>query len=355
MLITDAPSNFPLARHELFRTKNLDEARERVGKIFCPHYLNLRERDTQLDARHHSVPVGKEVSLNYVQYGAAVDIEPGCLGDFYLLQIPLRGYAQIQCGQQQIAAHSNMASLPSPTEPLTMAWGKDSPHLIVRLSKGAVVRQFEALNQDVLVRPLVFQLGVNMESPSLTPMLDFVKYLYATYNQNSTFERSPLADQAESYLMSSLLSLVPHNYSTSLDFELHRALLPRSVRRAQEFLHAHAQEPLSLAEICAQLGIGSRALQIAFKQHLGLGPMAYLRDIRLDAIRKILSDSNSVWQSSDQMRPKISELALQFNFLHLGHFAQHYRQRFGELPTQTIRYRRETLQRSWLKKLSNKP
>jgi AraC-like DNA-binding protein len=346
MLITDAPSNFPLARHELFRTKNLDEARERVGKIFCPHYLNLRERGTQLDARQHSVSVSKEVSLNYVQNGAAVDIEPGYLGDFYLLQIPLRGHAQIQCGQQQIAAHSKMASLPSPTEPLTMAWAKDSPHLIVRLSKGAVVRQFEALNQDVLVRPLVFELGVDMESPNLAPMLDFVRYLYATYDRNRTTERSPLAEQAESFLISSLLSLVTHNYSTSLDRELDRALLPRSVKRAQEFLHAHAQEPLSLAEICAQLGIGSRTLQIAFKQHLGLGPMAYLRDIRLDAIRKILSDHDGVRQSSDQMRPKISELALKFNFLHLGHFAQHYQQRFGELPTDTMRYRRETRQRS---------
>jgi AraC-like DNA-binding protein len=343
MLITDAPSNFPLASHELFRTKNLDEARERVGKIFCPHHLNLRERGTQLDARHHSVPVGNDVSLNYVQYGAAVDIEPGYLGDFYLLQIPLRGHAQIKCGQQQITAHDKMASLPSPSEPVSMVWGEDSPHLIVRLSKGAVVRQFEALNQNVLVKPLVFELGVNMESPSSAPMLDFVRYLYATYDRNRTIEQSPLAAQAESFLICSLLSLVTHNYSSALDREIHRAPLPRAVKRAQDFLHAHAQEPLSLAEICSQLGIGSRTLQIAFKQHLGLGPMAYLRDIRLDAIRKILSDHEGVWQSSDQMRPKISELALKFNFLHLGHFAQHYQQRFGELPTQTFRYKQKAL------------
>jgi AraC-like DNA-binding protein len=343
MLLTAAPADFPLARHELFRTKNLDEARERVGKIFCPHYLNLRESGTQLDARHHSVPVGKDVSLNYVQYGAAVDIEPGYLGGFYLLQIPLRGHAQIQCGQQQIASHSKIASLPSPTEPLTMAWAKDSPHLIVRLSKGAVVRQFEALNQDVLVKPLVFELGVDMESPNLAPMLDFVRYLYTTYDRNRTIERSPLAEQAESYLISSLISLVNHNYTAALDRELFRTVLPRSVKRAQDFLHAHLHEPLSLAEICSQLGVGSRTLQIAFKQHLGLGPMAYLRDIRLDAIRKILSGGSISWQGVDQVRPKISELALQFNFLHLGHFAQHYQRRFGELPTQTLRYRKKAL------------
>jgi AraC-like DNA-binding protein len=64
--------------------------------------------------------------------------------------------------------------------------------------------------------------------------------------------------------------------------------------------------------------------------------MACLRDIRLDAIGNILFDSKGSWQGADQVRPKISELALQFNFLHLGHFAQHYQQRFGELPTDTM-------------------
>jgi AraC-like DNA-binding protein len=101
------------------------------------------------------------------------------------------------------------------------------------------------------------------------------------------------------------------------------------------------QEPLSLSEICTQLGVSSRALQLAFKQHLGQGPMSYLRDLRLDSIRHALSTAESLLQGPSDPRISISQLAARYNFLHLGHFAEQYQKRFGELPTQTLKGNRD--------------
>ena len=325
-----ALSSLPLSRYQLFHTRDVDEARECVARIFCPHALSMSKPGAMLDARHHSVQLHRDVSLNYVQYGPEVDIEPGYLGDFYLLQIPLRGGASVRCGNQHVMASPRLASLPSPTERLSMRWADDSPNLIVRFSKAALQRQLEQLAQAPLHQPLVFTLGVPMDAPGLAPMLNFIKYLCATLDEDNVLGGTPLAAQAESYLLSSLLTLAPHNHTQALQAGGRRPLMLRSVRRAQDFLHSHVTEPLSLADVCRHLGVSARALQLAFKQDTGQSPMAYLRDIRLDRVRETLL------QPDNHARTTVSQVAAQHGFLHLGHFAAQYHKRFGELPTQTL-------------------
>ncbi len=45
-------SDVPLAAHTMFRSVDLDEARERVARVFCDHRLETIGR-TRLDARHN--------------------------------------------------------------------------------------------------------------------------------------------------------------------------------------------------------------------------------------------------------------------------------------------------------------
>jgi AraC-like DNA-binding protein len=54
---------------------------------------------------------------------------------------------------------------------------------------------------------------------------------------------------------------------------------------------AHAAQPLSLADVCGEVGCGARALQQAFRQHVGQGPMEFLRELRLDRVREELKAS----------------------------------------------------------------
>lgn len=321
----------PLQQYQIFQTRDVDEARECVARIFCPHALTTARPRSLLDARHHSVRLHRDVSLNYVQYGPGVDIEPGYLGDFYLLQIPLRGGATVRCGPQQVMADPQLASLPSPSERLRMRWSDDSPHLIVRVAQAAVQRHMEQLAQAPLHQPLVFDLGLRLDTPALAPVLNFVRYLCATLEQGHAFSATPLAAQAESHLVSSLLLLAPHNHSRALDAAGQRSLLPRSVRRAQDFMQSQVAEPATLAQLCQQLGVSARALQTAFREHTGQSPMTYWRDVRLDRARAALQAGGATPGAS------VSRVAGDFGFLHLGHFAAHYHKRFGETPAQTLR------------------
>lgn len=324
-------AGLPLQRYRLFESHDMDEARESVARVFCPHGLTMLRPRTELDACHHSARLHRDVSLNYVQYGPGVQIDPGYLQEFFLLQIPLRGGADIRCGAQHIEATPRLASLPSPTEPLAMRWADDSPHLIVRLARSALLSRLEALLQAPVRQALVFDLGVPLDDPALAPLVHFIDYLRRTLDAGTALQAgNRLAEHAEEYLMSSLLMSAGHNHSRALAGDAQRGLLPRVVRKAQEFMAAHAEQPVSLADVCREAGCSARALQLAFRQHAGQGPMEFLRELRLDRVRADLLAAGASQGTG------VREAAQRYGFLHLGHFAAQYRARFGERPSETM-------------------
>lgn len=73
-----------------------------------------------------------------------------------------------------------------------------------------------------------------------------------------------------------------------------------------------------------------RTLQEAFRSHVGMSPMAYVYDVRLQ-------------RAHDQLRVSapgsttVSAVAHRWGFVHLGRFARRYRERFGEAPSHTLR------------------
>jgi transcriptional regulator GlxA family with amidase domain len=98
-------------------------------------------------------------------------------------------------------------------------------------------------------------------------------------------------------------------------------------------MHAEPWRQFSATDLAAIAGVGVRVLQEAFRQHVGMPPLSYLRRVRLDGVHEHLSRSDP-WQVS------VSEVAYGWGFTHLGRFAGAYRARFGESPSQTLRQRR---------------
>ena len=110
-MLPDPMTPRPLARFSLFESSDLDEARERVARVFCPHRLDMIGRGS-FDACHNHVS-GERLSLNYIQYGAKTLIAPGELKDFYLLQIPLSGGAAISNGPDHYYSCPEKAATPA--------------------------------------------------------------------------------------------------------------------------------------------------------------------------------------------------------------------------------------------------
>jgi transcriptional regulator GlxA family with amidase domain len=84
-----------------------------------------------------------------------------------------------------------------------------------------------------------------------------------------------------------------------------------------------------IADIAAILGISTRHLQAGFRNHLWTTPQRFLRDCRLDLANRRLAAA--------QPGETTTAIAYECGFGHLGDFAQSYRSRFGESPSETLR------------------
>lgn len=102
----------------------------------------------------------------------------------------------------------------------------------------------------------------------------------------------------------------------------------RMVDRAREYALSHLDEPFSILDLCNGIGASRRKLQYCFQETLGINPVAYLRALRLNAVRRELRESTS--------SVSVQKVAARWGFWHLSRFSGDYRAMFGELPSQTL-------------------
>jgi AraC-like DNA-binding protein len=104
------------------------------------------------------------------------------------------------------------------------------------------------------------------------------------------------------------------------------------LRRALDFVHDHAREPIGTPEIAAAAGLSPRGLQQSLRRHLDQTPGDLLRGVRLDGARADLLGG-----ARDETT--VADIARSWGFGHLGRFSATYRTRFGELPSESLRAR----------------
>ena len=103
-----------------------------------------------------------------------------------------------------------------------------------------------------------------------------------------------------------------------------------SFERVVQFIEENLKRNISLERLAELAMMSPRSLYNLFEKHAGTTPKNYIRNRKLESIRACLSDPSANVRS-------ITEIALDYGFLHLGRFAENYRNAFGELPSDTLR------------------
>jgi AraC-like DNA-binding protein len=106
------------------------------------------------------------------------------------------------------------------------------------------------------------------------------------------------------------------------------ALVPRCVKQAEEYIRNRAREAPTLSQIAAASGVSVRTLSDSFRQFRGLTPMAFLRERRLEGVRKELLTAPP--------GATVAAIANLWGYASLGAFAALYFRRFGEYPSTTL-------------------
>ncbi len=92
--------------------------------------------------------------------------------------------------------------------------------------------------------------------------------------------------------------------------ELAKQEQSRIVKIAEDYALAHVGERLYVSDLCRVTAVSERALEYAFKQTLGLAPVAYLARLRLHRVRNALQTPDARHQDRLGRRPGLGVLAL---------------------------------------------
>lgn len=324
---TDSASRL-LDGFPIVRSQDIDEASDRIGRVFSPHRLALGSGG-RLDVAHNQVRL-RDVSLNVLRYGAEVVIDPGERGDFYLVQLPLTGRARLACGGEDIDADPTVLSVLQPQIRSRMVWSDDCSMILVQVPRGVVHDRALAAGHHRAPR---FALAHSRDVPAVAAWWQAVLDLTRNLDRfGDEWLRHPAAYVAmEEFLLSAFTALLC-DHDQDGDGRNGDRGDERRLRRAKEYIHAHADRALTSAEIARHACVSPRTLEAVFKRCGQPAPLAYARQLRLQAVHEALS------QARQAARPvNVTDVALSFGFLHMGRFAAQYRARFGCSPSETLR------------------
>ncbi|MDR5741169.1 MULTISPECIES: anthranilate 1,2-dioxygenase regulatory protein AndR [unclassified Caballeronia] len=309
-----------LRSYRLFESNDLDETRDLISRVMQPHVLVPSGKD-----RGHSymdfVKLGR-LGLGAISFGTSMHVDVESVDGYYLLMFCLRGHAEVRTLDATLAVDRNNAVLCAPGQPFDASLSPDCEQFVLRIDADAFRRA--SREAGALLSPRIC-----IDSP---PLQGWMQQLRALTGSSALLEsarsNAHVAGHMEGLLIDLLACALPSEPRAAL---AQSSLAPAFVRRAEEFMRAHAGEPLQLEDIARAAGVSARTLRERFHIARGISPMQFLRDVRMQQAREALLAAGP--------RARIADIALACGFFHLGRFSIAYAKAFGESPSDTLRER----------------
>lgn len=182
-------------------------------------------------------------------------------------------------------------------------------------------------------KPMAAWLEQQMVVPAAPAMAQAVRELHmATLDAVSTQQMpgpAALLQLRDALLMEWIEAIPPDAGSMDLKSVAARK---RVVDRACEIMLSHTREPLTILQLCSQVGASRRKLNYCFNDVLGTNPVKYLRAVRLNGVRRDLKAEADL---------SVNDAAARWGFWHMSQFSLDYKRQFGELPSATANTRRQ--------------
>jgi AraC-like DNA-binding protein len=318
--------------HTRLQTIDVDRARAFCrGMFYGPLQMTL-VGDAAAFAFSGDVIQFGPITVGELSYGADVHVRAGDLESAYHVLAPVTGTVESRHRGVVVLADPTRAAVHRPVGDIELFWAGDCRLLSVKVDREALERQLDAALDRQVVTPLPLGASFDLGADPGRTWAALVRLLHSELRGPDGLAGQPrMAARWRDLVLGGLALTVEHPYGEE-PAGLQGPYRPRPVKRALDAMHAEPWRQFSAADLAAIAGVGVRVLQEAFRQHLGMSPLAYLRRLRLDGVRAELI-------RADPWEVNVSEVAYRWGFTHLGRFAGAYRARFGELPSHTLKER----------------
>lgn len=317
------------ARHHGFTAQTADDASEWISTRHVDYEIN----PVKISGNGPFVTLAQADvdDMSLVAYRWNAELQSTSLADSNRLCIclPLAGQAQT------VDQHFGLLA-PTPNQARIFRRDAGTEHvsaseyvsvLTFMLPADALEKRAQSYYHESLNEPLRFSPLLDLRSESGRSLIGLIDHIQIQLGRTPEALDSPVVRaNLREYVFATFLGCLPHNYNDTPLSNVHCGT-PVTVRRAEEFMHTHADLPITMEMLAREAGCSERALQNAFRKFRESTPMMVLREIRLEYARQDLIDMSST----------VTDIALKWGFSNLGRFAMQYGERFGEKPSDTRR------------------
>jgi AraC-like DNA-binding protein len=318
-------SGEPLERFNVLRTRDPEELRARLASLYAISKLEFTRGKARFNAvlNHYQL---KSVALSYARYGASVRITMSN-ADFYTQGFGIRGHGEAVTNDRFFVVAKGRGGAAGPGANALLKYQAGFEHVFLKISPEAVDRKLAALLGNPLSRrPLT--LRGKYDQAALGTQYRLVRFLISELDRSKDAVPSLLLAELEQALIVAYLCANLSNYSDQLSRKA-PPVASWQVQRATDYIEMYWDRPITIEALASATGTSARSLFASFKKDRGCSPMAFVKYVRLQRAREILS--------LGAPETSVKSVALKCGFRNTGHFAKSYFVRFGELPLETLK------------------
>ncbi len=311
-----------LSNRPIIRTAS----RKQMAEMLVDSYRADRVSYSRSDAPFLGIANRAElpaITLHYCRFSSPFAIQfadmPG-----YQQFFCLSGFGRLRSAGRTVELTPHTSVITQTGQAFEVEYSDDYAHLVLQVDEQRLKRRFELMSggDGPLPIPILEAIPAIAVARVKSLALTLAKHLPETNDADDL-----ISTELAEVVVGGFLSENQKHASGRRDVGAKRA--PRvGSDRLEEFIKAHWDRALTVEDVAQACGVGVRSLFNRFSDEFGMTPLAYMRGVRLDQARRLLSHKDN--------QLSVLDIALKCGFSSFGHFASRYRERFGELPSETI-------------------
>lgn len=322
-----------LENHQILASKDLHEMRDILTRLTNTDEIDVVGKGHEIDASLRAASLDG-LDLMHVTYGHvptrvhAYEHDE----DTLLLFILTGGAASVQHNGQAFEISPNTGLMRDKRIPLSAQQNAFESFVIPLSIDGLKQHARKLLGEEACLADIQFDVALDLTTPGGRHLRNTVTYIAEALDGPLCGADNPIVLAGlKDLLLTSVLSLLPNSATDALQGRPKAVAVPYYVKRARDYIHAHADTAITLETLAHHAGCSYRTLQTAFNDAFGMSPIAYVKYVRLTLAHDDLRQADS--------GVSVRAVAAKWGFTHMGWFSKCYVEQFGVLPSQTLRSR----------------
>lgn len=297
---------------------------------YADHTARLFGRMDSFRFRHSLADLG-DFTVGAAQHTMGLQGTWEAVGDRMLFVHSLAGRLEMVTGGTEIRLAPGEVMVLDPDEVATVGWD-NIRSAVMRIQRPVMERvAAELFGDDRGPRALKIDSAQPITPAAAWHWKRLMRYITNDVASNPAVYGSPLVmRQITKVVVATALETFPNSLAAGAAGEPAESL-PSAVRRAVDYIEAHAADDIDLTTMAEAAGVGPRALQRAFRRTMDVAPTAYLRAVRLERAHADLVAADPTQGIT------VASVAGRWGFGNPGRFAAEYRNRYGRPPSDSLR------------------